>query len=120
MVQLLMSATSLLMATNASQLFIGGYGGWITSANLNTDGAITEVSANNQSMPSPSWQEVSANGNILYTIEEAHDNDWQVGALTSYSIANNGALNKIQSATGLGGPVSLTISPDQSVIFTAS
>lgn len=119
--QTILSAATFLLAANAEKLFIGTYGGALISADFSESGTISAISTNGQSAPAPSWQETSANGKFLYTVEEAPGGDWGKGAVTSYSIGATGELTKVQTEAGLGGPVSLTISPlDQSLIFTAS
>lgn len=118
------SLLSSLLTTSAvaqNVLFVGDYGGNINTVSFNNEtGNIKQLSANKDSAPSPSWQEVSANKKFLYSIEETTKKNESMGALTSYSIAEDGSLKKVASAEGQASPVSLGINPDQNLILTAN
>jgi len=105
----------------AATFFVGSYGGEILTVSFDEKTqALTNVSSTSDSSPAPSWQEVGQNGTVLYTVEETAHDDATLGAVTSYKILDGGKLEKITSATGLSGPVSLGISPDGKTIFTAN
>ncbi|KAF3491400.1 carboxy-cis,cis-muconate cyclase [Arthroderma uncinatum] len=100
--------------------FVGTYSNAITSLSFDTESGELKVAGNNSGSNAPSWQEISKDGKLLYTIEETSAQNSSRGALTSYSISQDGKLKKLSSALGLASPVSLSISPDQSIIITAN
>ncbi|KAL1955649.1 hypothetical protein VTO42DRAFT_8194 [Malbranchea cinnamomea] len=110
-------------AAAAADLFVvGSYGGTIDTFSFDTDTAAIAgpLSFTNDSFPAPSWQEISADKKFLYTIEERTKGDASKGAVTSYAVGKDGALTKVSTATGLSGPVSLAVSHDGKLIFTAN
>ncbi|KAF8243750.1 putative isomerase YbhE [Wilcoxina mikolae CBS 423.85] len=103
----------------AALFFVGTYSGEIASVNLDEyTGALKLLSYVNA--PSSSWQGLSPTSNILYSIEENLPTNSNKGGVTSYSICPNGTLAKLSTASGLVGPVSLSISHDGATIFTAN
>ena len=108
-------------AVASNMFFAGTYGGSIDTVSFDvTTGAFEKGQSNNESAPAPSWQEISHNGKFLYTIEETTAADANKGALTTYSIGEDGKLTKVSSADGLVAPVSLGIHPDGDVVVTAN
>jgi 6-phosphogluconolactonase (cycloisomerase 2 family) len=106
---------------SADTLFVGTYAGTIESLRFDPDtGALSRLSCTNASAPGPSWQELSANKKFLYTVEETSPIDASRGAVTSYSIGPDAKLTRVASALGMASPVSLALSPDQKLIFTAN
>ncbi|KAI5850734.1 Lactonase, 7-bladed beta-propeller-domain-containing protein [Tricharina praecox] len=118
----LLTTLALAASANAAIIFVGSYGGQIHSVNLNdSTGALTLLSSTSASAPDPSWQETSPVAkDILYTVEERASGNYSLGAVTSYRIGSNGALTKLFSTTQMGGPVSMTVSPNGKMIVTAS
>ncbi|KAK2875588.1 hypothetical protein FQN49_001593 [Arthroderma sp. PD_2] len=100
--------------------FVGTYSNAITSLSFNPESGDLKITGNNSESNAPSWQEISKDGKFLYTIEETSTQNKSRGALTSFSISQDGKLKKLSSALGLASPVSLGISPDQSIIITAN
>ncbi|KAI5776800.1 Lactonase, 7-bladed beta-propeller-domain-containing protein [Geopyxis carbonaria] len=119
MTPLLLSALSP-FALAARPFVVSSYGGVLTSAVLANDGTIQVKSTNNESRPSPSWFELSTKQAKLFTVEETTVTVPSEGAVTSYSIDSAGKLTKSSTAHGLARPVSLAISPDESIIMTAN
>ncbi|EER29119.1 hypothetical protein CPC735_068010 [Coccidioides posadasii C735 delta SOWgp] len=111
-----------LQAVMAQQLaFVGSYGGSIVTLQFNNEtGELKQLFTNKDSAPSPSWQEISKAQKFLYTVEETTQKDKNKGAVTSYSIEDDGQLRKVSTSAGMVAPVHLAISPDQNLIVTAN
>lgn len=108
-------------AAAADIAFVGNHVGTIETLSFDTEkGVLSSVSSIDDAGPTPSWQELSEDKKFLYTVEEKADKDQSKGAVSSYSIGKDGKLHKKSSALGLSAPVSLAISPDQKLIFTAN
>ncbi|QVM05687.1 hypothetical protein D8B26_000393 [Coccidioides posadasii str. Silveira] len=86
----------------------------------NETGELKQLFTNKDSAPSPSWQEISKAQKFLYTVEETTQKDKNKGAVTSYSIEDDGQLRKVSTSAGMVAPVHLAISPDQNLIVTAN
>ncbi|EFQ98333.1 carboxy-cis,cis-muconate cyclase [Nannizzia gypsea CBS 118893] len=96
--------------------FVGTNANAIATVSFDTKTGALKVIGNNTESSTPSWQEVSKDGKLLYSIEETSTEH----ALTSYSIAQDGKLKKLGSIKGLAGPVSLDMHPTQPIIITAN
>lgn len=108
-------------SATAMKVFVGSGGGQITTLEISdTDGTVKELSSVLNSAPSPNWQEISHDGKILYTTEESTVSNSSLGAITSYGIDATGALTKITSSSAPAGPVSISVSPNGTTIFSAS
>lgn len=106
--------TSGIVAQNIA--FVGSNANAIATVSFDTKTGAFKVTGNNTDSSTPSWQEVSKNGKLLYSIEETSTEH----ALTSYSIGQDGKLKKLKSIKGLAGPVSLDMHPTQPIIITAN
>ena len=118
----LLTTLALAASARAAVMFVGSYGGQIFTVNLNDiTGALTLLGSTSASAPRPSWQETSPVAkDILYSVEEWASSNSSVGAVTSYRVAPDGSLTKLFSATQMRGPVSMAVSPNGKMIFTAS
>ncbi|KAM5439573.1 hypothetical protein MferCBS31731_004328 [Microsporum ferrugineum] len=96
--------------------FVGTNANAISTLSFDAKTGALKIIGNNSDSSTPSWQEISKDGKLLYTIEETSTEN----ALTSYSIAQDGKLKKLSSIKGLAGPVSLEMHPKQPVIITAN
>ncbi|EGD83857.1 hypothetical protein H112_07538 [Trichophyton rubrum D6] len=106
--------TSGIVAQNIA--FVGSNANAIATVSFDTKTGTFKVTGNNTDSSTPSWQEVSRDGKLLYSIEETSTEH----ALTSYSIGQDGKLKKLKSIKGLAGPVSLDMHPTQPIIITAN
>lgn len=122
------SALLPLLATAAAAaatdtFFVGSYGGSVDTLAFDIDAVSIKSLSSASNSPQASWQELSADKKFLYSVEETAEDDGsgvQKGAVTSYAVADDGSLTKVDSALGPWAPVSIGISPDGKLLFTAN
>lgn len=90
------SLGGLVSSTVATNLYVSSYGGNITSVQLThlPDGgySLTEISANNGSLPSPSW--LTLQDNVLYCLDEGLP--VPNGSIASYKTSKSGEITLIE------------------------
>ncbi|KAI0197550.1 Lactonase, 7-bladed beta-propeller-domain-containing protein [Astrocystis sublimbata] len=91
-------------STSATRFFVTSYAGTITTLDL-VEGKLETVTSTTACGAKPSWLDLDYSNSLIYCLDEAWDEP--TGAITSFSIDKNGSLTDLESASLVGGPVSI-------------